>query len=107
MYYFDSDIFNFEFEFLSKEIRNSTLDLECNQYSQCQNIHKTWERVFGETCDVNNKCVYGPGGQFIVSKKRILNHPKEFYENIVKMLEYTTEPLEGYDIERFPKYIFS
>jgi hypothetical protein len=107
LYYFNYDVFNFEFEFLSKDIRNSTLDLECKQYLQCENIHKTWERVFGETCDVNNECVYGAGGQFIVSKNKILKRPKEFYENIVKILEYTTNPLEGYDIERFHKYIFS
>jgi len=46
------------------------------------------------------------GAQFIVSKNKILKNTKEFYENIVKMLEYTIHPAEGYDIERFHRYIF-
>ena len=40
-------------------------------------------------------------------KKNILKRPKQFYENIVKMLEYTIDPIEGYDIERFHKYYIS
>jgi hypothetical protein len=55
----------------------------------------------------NQECIFGAGGQFIVSKNKILKNTKEFYENIVKMLEYSIDPLEGYDIERFHKYIFS
>jgi hypothetical protein len=94
-----------EFEFLSEQIYNSSLDLECSTYWQCKNIHKNWERVFGVN-SVNQECIFGAGGQFIVSKNKILKNKKEFYENIVKMLEYTIDPLEGYDIERFHKYIF-
>jgi hypothetical protein len=40
-------------------------------------------------------------------KKKILKNTKEFYENIMKMLDYDIDPLEGYDIERFHKYIFT
>ena len=94
------------FEFLSENIHNSTLSLECMRYVQCKNIHKNWERVFG-TSVVDHECIFGAGAQFIVSKQNILKNTKEFYKNIVKMLEYTINPLEGYDIERFHKYIFN
>jgi hypothetical protein len=63
-------------------------------------------RVFGSN-DPDQECVFGAGAQFIVSKDKILKRPREFYENIVRMLDYSVDPLEGYDIERFHKYIFS
>ena len=94
-----------DFEFLSEQIHHSSLDIECSTYCQCKNIHKNWERVFGVNID-NQECVFGAGAQFIVSKKKILKNTKEFYENIMKMLDYDIDPLEGYDIERFHKYIF-
>jgi hypothetical protein len=100
-----------DFEFLSEDIHTSSLDLECSRYWQCKNIHKNFERVFGvrfyHVLTGNNECIFGAGAQFIVSKNRILQNPKKFYENIVKMLEYSVDPIEGYDIERFHKYIFN
>jgi hypothetical protein len=96
---------NLDFEFLSEDIHNSSLNLECSRYWQCANIHKNWERVFGVNGG-DHPCIFGAGAQFIVSKRKILKNTKEFYENIVRMLEYAVDPLEGYDIERFHKYIF-
>jgi hypothetical protein len=103
--YINNENLSIDFEFLSEQIHNSSLDLECRRYWQCKNIHKNWQRVFGVS-NGNQKCVFGAGAQFIVSKNKILKNKKEFYENIVKMLEYAIDPLEGYDIERFHKYIF-
>jgi hypothetical protein len=103
--YINNKDLSIDFEFLSEDIHNSSLDLECATYPQCKNIHKNWERIFGVNSD-NQECIFGAGAQFIVSKKKILKNTKEFYENIVKMLEYDSDPLEGYDIERFHKYIF-
>jgi len=94
-----------DFEFLSEHIVDSTFNLERGKYWQCAHIHTNWERVFGVAVN-DHECIFGAGAQFIVSKERIHRHPKSFYENIVKMLEYTVDPLEGYDIERFHKYIF-
>lgn len=104
--YINNKELSIDFELLSEEIHNSSLDLESKKYWQCKNIHKTWERVFGENVG-NHECIFGAGAQFIVSKKKILKNTKEFYKNIVKILEYTIDPLEGYDIERFHKYIFN
>jgi hypothetical protein len=97
---------NIGFELLSEHIHYSTLDTECQRYWQCKHIHINWKRVFG-TESPTGECIFGAGAQFIVSKQNILKRPKEFYENIVKMLEYTVDPLEGYDVERFHKYIFN
>jgi hypothetical protein len=104
--YINNNELSIDFEFLSEHIHHSSLDLECSRYWQCKNIHTNWERIFGVNID-NQECIFGAGAQFIVSKKKILKNTKEFYENIVKMLEYDIDPLEGYDVERFHKYIFS
>ncbi len=104
--YINNTELNIDFEFLSEDIHYSTLDLQCNMYSVCKNIHKSWERIFGAKSD-NQKCIFGAGAQFIVSKKNILKNTKEFYENIINMLEYDICPFEGYDVERFHKYIFT
>jgi hypothetical protein len=96
---------NIDFEFISESIHYSYFILESIKYYQCINIFDTYKRVFGVDCDIYN-CIFGSGAQFIVSKNKILQRPKSFYENIVKILEYTVDPMEGYDIERFHKYIF-
>ena len=104
--YINNTNLNIDFEFLSEQIHNSSLNLECSRYWQCKNIHTNWNRVFGSN-SINNECIFGAGAQFIVSKNKILKNTNEFYTNIVKMLGYTIDPLEGYDIERFHKYIFN
>jgi hypothetical protein len=106
-YLINNTDFSIDFLFLSEDIHHSSLDVQCeNYYVVCNNIHKTWERVFGLK-PVNQECIFGAGAQFIVSKKNILKKPKEFYENIVKMLDYDINPVEGYDIERLHNYIFN
>tara|TARA_Y100000389_G_scaffold178371_1_gene191511 strand:+ start:26718 stop:27467 length:750 start_codon:yes stop_codon:yes gene_type:complete len=106
--YINNKELNIDFEYLSEMIIRSTLDAENHKYPTCcTKIHSTWERIFGEKSHINQECIYGAGAQFIVSKNTILNHTKEFYENIVKILEYNKTPLEGFDVERFHKYIFA
>ena len=94
-----------DFRYLSERVFRTTLDLECSRNMQCKNIHSNFEKIFGMKC--TDDCIFGAGAQFIVSKDRILKRPVQFYETIVKMLEYTIDPIEGHDIERFHKYIFS
>jgi len=50
---------------------------------------------------------FGVGAQFIVSKKKILQRPKEFYLKIVEILENDINPIEGFVIERFHNLIFN
>jgi hypothetical protein len=104
--YINNKNLNIDFEFLSETIYNSSLEIESTKYVQCKNIHNTWERVFG-VIDINHECIFGAGAQFIVSKNKILKNTKEFYKKIVEILEYSIDPVEGYHIERFHKYILN
>jgi len=92
-----------DFEFLSEGI------VSCNIkgciYDHELPLIETYEKIFGEKKDDNN-FLFGSGAQFIVSRKRILQRPKEFYLNIIKLLETNISPIEGYVMERFHKLIF-
>jgi len=95
-----------EFEWISEQMHHSTFDQQRQMYDwQCGNIYETYQRVFDKLC-TNDACIFGAGAQFIVSKRRILQRPKEFYQNIVNILGTSVDPMEGYDIERFHGYIF-
>lgn len=104
--YINDKNLNIDFEFLSEQVHHSSLDLEYMRNWQCKNIHQNWKYIFGTNSD-NQECIFGAGAQFIVSKKKILKNSKEFYEKIVKLLEYSIDPQEGHNIERFHKYIFN
>ena len=105
--YINNKELNIDFEFVTKRIIESNIYRQSKRYNVCRNIKNTWFRIFGENPDGKQEIHFGPGAQFIVSKKRILKRPKEFYENIVNILAYDICPDEGYDIERFHKYIFA
>lgn len=93
-----------DFEFLSEHV------LYCNLtgcvYDSGLPLVDTYEKIF----DKRKECMafkFGAGAQFIVSKKKILQKPKEFYLKIIKMLENDINPIEGFVIERFHELIFS
>lgn len=102
---YNNDI-DIDFKYLTNNVIETSFNNEKINHYQCRNIYNTYEKVFGNKTN-NKKIIVGWGGLFIVSKKRILKRPKTFYENIVKILDYSTDPLEGYDIERFHLFIFS
>ena len=95
-----------DFTFLSEYVINSTFVRERNLNWQCKDIYNTFYKIFNTSC-LDKDCIFGAGAQFIVSKNKILQRPKEFYETIFKLLEYSVDPPEGHDIERMHKYIFS
>jgi len=105
--YINNENLNLNFVFLSEQIHCSTLINQSKKYKQCKNIFTTFEKVFRKTANYNHECIFGAGAQFIVSKETILKRNIDFYKNIVELLEYSICPLEGYDIERLHKYIFS
>lgn len=101
-----------EFEFLSEKI------LDCN-FEKCKHhrvtsqtrwssdilpLEKVCKELFGEKRQYT--FLFGAGAQFIVSKKRILKRHKDFYRKIIKLLDYSTDPIEGFVIERFHSLIF-
>ena len=93
-----------DFEFLSESIINCNLT-GCYRHKGLPLI-ESYEHIFGERKE-NMEFQFGAGAQFIVSKQKILQRPKEFYFKIIEMLDKNINPIEGYVIERFHKLIFN
>jgi len=94
---------NIDFQYLC-EVRDSNLS-GCWMHGGLPLI-QVYEHLFNERrTDMHFQ--FGCGAQFIVSRERILKRSKEFYSKIVKMLEYSINPIEGYVIERFHQMIFN
>jgi hypothetical protein len=105
-----SDLNN-DFLFLSQFILNTNLE-KCHHHENHQKykdlpLKETFEKIFGYYKSSKENIKFGAGAQFIVKKEKILQKPKEFYFNIIKLLEYSLDPVEGYVIERFHGLIFS
>jgi hypothetical protein len=102
--YINNTELSIDFEFLSERV------LDCNlracPYHRGIPLIDTYEKLFGERKEYM-EFKFGNGAQFIVSKKKILQRPKEFYLKIVKMLDNNIHPIEGFVIERFHKLIFN
>lgn len=59
---------------------------------------------------ISKHLLFSPGACYILSKKQILNNSKEFYINLLSILNYTLEPKfpsEAHQIERMLPIIFS
>lgn len=96
-----------DFEFLSETIIECNLD-HCRYHNVPLPLMNTYQKLFDETnSNKYMKFIFGAGAQFMVSKKKILQRPKEFYLKIVEMLEYDIDPIEGFVIERFHNLIFN
>jgi hypothetical protein len=102
--YINNDNLNIEFEFLSEWV------VDCNlsgcKYHVGIPLIETYEKIFNERKE-DMEFKFGFGAQFIVSKKNILQRPKDFYLKIIEMLEKDINPIEGFVIERFHKLIFN
>ena len=92
-----------DFEFLCKTI------IDCNlsgcRYHPGLPLIDVYEKLFHER-KTDLPLMFVSGAQFVVSKKSILKRPREFYANIVQLLQHEVCPIEGYVIERFHKLIF-
>ena len=92
-----------QFGIVSEEIFN-TNTTDC-PYHIGLPLGDVYERLFDEKIP-NMEYEFGSGAQFIVSNSTIKRHPREFYLEIIRMLEYDANPVEGYVIERFHTLIF-
>ena len=101
--YVNNTELSIDFEFLSETVLNCNL-IGCPHHMGLPLI-ETYEKLFGKRNE-NMDFQFGAGAQFIVSKKKILQRPKEFYLKIVEMLDKDINPIEGFVIERFHKLIF-
>lgn len=95
---------NIDFEYLVKQVEFTNLS-GCKWHAGLPFI-PVYEKLFGEKKE-KMPLLWGSGAQFIVSKKSIHSRPKDFYMKIIKMLEYTKDPIEGYVIERIHKLILT
>jgi hypothetical protein len=102
--YINDENLQLDFEYLSERI--VTCNLTGDELHKGIPLIAVYEKVFGEK-KTEMPIVFGGGAQFIVSRERILKRPRDFYLNIVKLLEYSVSPIEGFVIERFQKLIFS
>ena len=102
--YVNNTNLSIDFEFLSECVLDCNLT-DCRYHSGLPLID-TYEKIFGER-NKNMEFKFGAGAQFIVSKKKILQRPKEFYLKIIEMLNKDINPIEGFVIERFHKLIFN
>ena len=92
-----------EFMFLTQHIRASNIDT-CPHHANIP-MRDVYKQIFLDN-PPNFTFMFGPGGQFIVSKRRILKRPKDFYERVVRLLENDINPMEGFCIERYHSLIF-
>ena len=101
-----SNIFNFlenpeniDFKFLSKNIIKFNLIEGCSYHPNLPLI-RVYDQLFNDK-NHNINIEFGAGAQFIVSKKKILSNPISMYKNIIDILSYDKNPIEGFVIERF------
>jgi len=102
--YINNKDLSIDFEFLSEKIIDCNL-IGCRHHKGIPLI-ETYEKLFDERKEKMN-FKFGAGAQFIVSKKNILQRPKNFYLKIIVMLENNINPIEGFVIERFHNLIFN
>ena len=102
--YVNNRYLNIDFEFLSETVYNCNLN-GCIHHKNLPLI-EIYEKLFNKRKEYM-EFKFGAGAQFIVSKKKILQRPKEFYLKIVEMLDNNINPIEGFVIERFHNLIFN
>jgi hypothetical protein len=101
-----NDIKNSNFIYISQYINKTSIKTEEKMWEKCRTIVNSYRKVFDIKIEDDLNFLYGAGAQFLVSKKSILKYPKEYYEKFYKLLDEENDPIEGYTIERFHKYIF-
>jgi hypothetical protein len=53
-----------------------------------------------------DRFTFCPGAQFVVSRQAVTFRRKEFYEKLIKEVNYDVNPLEGHFLERLWQFIF-
>jgi len=101
--YINDKELNIEFEYFSTLI---SCNLNGCAYHPGLDLIGVYNKIFDNPRDPNKNFTFGAGAQFIVSKDRILMRQKEFYEKILKIVDYDAKPIEGYCIERLHRLIF-
>lgn len=102
----DTDRLKIDFLFLSEKILKCNLTGCKYHHPSALPILENYKMLFNRK-ETEMEFEFGAGAQFVVSKELILKKPKSFYLKLIKLLEYSKNPFEGYVIERFHKLIFT
>jgi hypothetical protein len=102
----NTDRLKIDFHFLSENILGCNLTGCKYHHPSRLPILETYKMLFNGK-ETEMEFEFGAGAQFIVNKELILKKTRSFYLKIVKLLEHSKNPFEGYVIERFHKLIFT
>ena len=91
---------------ISNHVHAINLCYDPTDFSLHELLITTYQRVFGQAKS-NHEFTFGAGAQFIVSRDAIRSRPKSFYENLLRIMEYSVHPPEGFALERFWTMIFT
>lgn len=101
--YIMNENLNIDFEFIGS-VLNSKIE-KCPHHKSLD-MRDLYQKIFGERVE-SAELIWGAGAQFIVSKNKILKHPRDFYFNIFNILSYSIHPTEAWQIERLHHCIFN
>jgi len=94
------------FYYISKHVYKINLSHDPTDFSLHSLLISNYEKVFG-THKTDHSFIFGAGAQFIVSRDTIRSRSKDFYENLITLLDHHVNPPEGFVIERFWGMIFT
>ena len=77
------------------------------QYPHSLSLGQFWNKYINDKYSIPNELYYAQGAQFSVTREVIHKNPKQFYQQLIKELEYTVDPYQGYYMEWLWFYIFS
>lgn len=66
-----------------------------------------WDKYISSNHKIPAELVYAQGAQFAISKRMILQHSKEYYQQLLNELANDINPYQGYYMEWLWLYIFS
>ena len=94
------------FVYLSERFYNDDDLYKCvTQPSLAAHMRPVYNQIFEDRPE-NVRIRFGNGAQFLVLRETILRRPLSFYQNIVRLLEHSSDPIEGYVVERLHPTIF-
>lgn len=93
------------FTWLSEQLIDYTFSQGCRHHPGLP-LREVYRYLF-DAEPPTHPVVFGAGAQFIVSKDRIRQRPKAFYQRIVDLLGRSVNPIEGFVIERLHPLIFA
>lgn len=93
------------FCFVIGKLYNCNLSYDITDTNLHNTLIRTYHAIFG-IHKTNHQFQFAPGAQFIASRETIRSRSKEFYENILRIMEKAINPMEGFALERFWHMIF-